>query len=246
MMRVALGKTMEASRHVIGFGLPTLGFLILLDQADGYRWSVAVLVFVALNWVTHWYNHRLVPIYCPRRIVEGEDVLCKVVTEQARLAGLPVPKIYENQAESLNAYAAGRSSQHAVIVVNSGLRCALDSCELGAVLAHELAHVRNRDALIITATVTIVGAVLAASILTGLDGWVGAVALLLPAVSWVQELRADAAAARNISDSHALVRALRKLFNVGLFTSLLLFPFHTHPPTAVRIWHLRFLAQGSA
>lgn len=242
VVRVALGRMMETPRYVIGYGLPALGLFILIDEVDGYGWAVAVLFVIALSWVTHWYNHRLVLIHRPRQIVQEEDSLYQVVAEQADLAGLPMPKVYEKQTESLNAYATGRSPQHAVVIVTSGLRHALDYYELRAAVAHELAHVWHRDGLSITATVTIVGIVQAVSILVGLHGWIGAFAFLLPVVSCAQEFRADSTATSNCGDAPALARTLRKLFDVGLFTFLFLFPFHSHPPTRARIWHLKRLA----
>ena len=96
-----------------------------------------------------------------------------------------------------------------------------------------MAHVRNRDGLVMTVAITVVGIVLAVSLLVGLDRWVGAIGLLVSVMSWLRESHADRTAAYVCGDSVALASALNKLPRSG-FLWFLLTPY-THPPTKLRI-----------
>ena len=86
-----------------------------------------------------------------RPVTEQEDLeLYRLVSEQASRAGLPMPKVYSIESDSPNAFATGRSKKHASIAVTTGIQHILNKNELGGVIAHELAHVGNRDTLIMT------------------------------------------------------------------------------------------------
>jgi heat shock protein HtpX len=81
------------------------------------------------------------------------------VAALARNAGLPEPKVYVIDTPQPNAFATGRDPNHAAVAVTTGLLETLDNEEVAGVLAHELAHIRNRDTLTMTVTATIAGAI---------------------------------------------------------------------------------------
>jgi heat shock protein HtpX len=169
-------------------------------------------------------------------VTEGEDPeLFGIVAEQASLAGLPMPKVHEIASESPNAFATGRSPKKATVAVTTGIRRILTREELGAVLAHEMAHVGNRDTLIMAMVATIAGAIsmLAfmaqiSAIFGGMRGDRGGggniigllvIAIIMPlaasiirlAISRAREYQADATGARNSGNPYALASALEKL-----------------------------------
>ena len=95
---------------------------------------------------------------------------------------------------------------------------------------------KNRDALLGTLVMVVVGGVLTISILFGLSAWIGAIVLLPTVVSWPLEFRADRSGGCLSGDPLALASALKRLDDSG-FISLLINPF-THPPTKLRVWRL--------
>ena len=209
------------------------------DRIDGDGWGVTVLVITILNGIANWCSHQVALMPRTRQITEDRDpYLYGIVSEQAQLAGLPTPKVIESPF--FTASAIGRNPKHAVLGVSSTLQGRLNRRELGAVLAHEMAHVQNRDALIMTAAVTVVGFVLAVSLLTGFHGWVGAIVLLLSVMSWLKESHADTTAAYTSGDPVALASALNKLPRTSLASS------YTHPPTSLRVWRLERLSKQKA
>ncbi len=228
--------------------LVAVGLLFMLsDLVDGYGWGVFVLVVAALNWAAYWCGHHIALMHWARQITEDRNsYLYSVASVQAELAGLPVPKVYEIRSTFPNAHAIGRGSRHAVVGVSSSLQCLLNHRELGAVLAHEMAHLRNCDALIGTWAVTFVGVILGVSMLVAPYAWIGAIVLVLPAVSWLLESRADTTAAYMCGDSGALASALKKLPRSSFLSFLLYLPFHSHPPTKLRVWRLERLAKRNA
>jgi heat shock protein HtpX len=85
--------------------------------------------------------------------------LVRLVADLAGRAGLPMPKVYLMDNPQPNAFATGRDPEHAAVAVTTGLLQMLSREELAGVIAHELAHIRNRDTLIMTVTATIAGAI---------------------------------------------------------------------------------------
>ncbi len=198
---------------------------------------IALVLALAMNFGAYWFSDRIaLGMTHARPVTEGEDPeLYGIVREQAHLAGLPMPQVYEIDTDSPNAFATGRSPRHATVAVTTGIRSILDHRELGAVLAHEMAHVGNRDTLIMAVVATIAGAISMLAMLAqfsaifgglgggreGRDNLIGllivaivmpiAAALVRAAVSRTREFQADATGAHTCGDPLALASALQKL-----------------------------------
>lgn len=116
--------------------------------------GVIIFFFIALaiNFFAFWSSDRLVLKMSKAKLVERDEdpELHDIVDEQVYLAGMPKPKVFVMETDNPNAFATGRSKNHASIAVTTGIRRILNKQELGAVIAHELAHVGNRDTLIMT------------------------------------------------------------------------------------------------
>ena len=137
------------------------GILVAVGGAFGGTTGIIIaLVFaVALNFFAYWSSDKIaLKMAHAHPVTEQENPeLYSIVSEQASLAGLPMPKVYEIQSDSPNAFATGRNPQHATVAVTTGIRRILNRQELGGVLAHEMAHVGNRDTLIMAVVATIAG-----------------------------------------------------------------------------------------
>ncbi len=121
----------------------------------------AMILAVVMNFSAYWFSDRIaLKMTKAVPITENDDPeLYSIVREQASLAGLPMPKVFLIESDSPNAFATGRSPQKATVAVTTGIRQILNREELGAVLAHEMAHVGNRDTLIMAVVATIAGAI---------------------------------------------------------------------------------------
>jgi heat shock protein HtpX len=126
--------------------------------------SPAILYFAVFlaffqSFVSYWYSDKIVLAMTGAKPVEKKDnpELYRIVENLCIAAGLPVPKIYIVDEDQPNAFATGRNKNHAVVAVTRGLLERLEKPELEGVLSHELAHIGNRDMLLQTITVTLVG-----------------------------------------------------------------------------------------
>jgi len=196
----------------------------------------ALVIAIVMNFGAYWFSDRIaLGMTRARAITENDDPeLYSIVREQASLAGLPMPKVFEIESDSPNAFATGRNPGHATVAVTTGIRRILNRQELGGVLAHEMAHVGNRDTLIMALVATVAGAIsmLAlfaqfSAIFGGMGGrgrdnnFIGLiiVAIVMPiaaglvraAVSRTREYQADATGARTSGNPLALASALQKL-----------------------------------
>jgi heat shock protein HtpX len=119
----------------------------------------AVFFSLIMNVAGYWYSDKIVLSLSGARPAtrEGFFDLYTVVENLAITAGLPLPKIYVIDDPAPNAFATGRNKTHAAIAVTSGLLSMLDRTELEGVIAHELSHVANKDTLISTVVVVLVG-----------------------------------------------------------------------------------------
>lgn len=212
------------------------------------RWlggtSGMVLAFalaLLMNSAAYWFSDKLaLTMAGAREVMLAEaPALYRMIADLARQAGLPMPRVYVIEADAPNAFATGRNPRHAAVAVTTGLMDLLDRDELAGVIAHELAHIKNRDTLISAVAATIAGAVTTiaemaqwALMLGGLGGndeeegggvaglaWGLLMIVLAPiaatliqlAISRTREFRADAAGAQISGDPLALAAALRKL-----------------------------------
>lgn len=109
--------------------------------------------------ISYWFSDRIVLAMTGARAIEKKDApeLYNIVENLTIAAGLPMPKIYLVADRSPNAFATGRDPKRAVVAVTSGILEILDRTELEGVLAHELSHIGNRDMLVSTAAVVLVG-----------------------------------------------------------------------------------------
>lgn len=121
----------------------------------------ALLVAAAMNFITYWNADSIVlNIYGAREVDETEaPALVRLVRELASRAGIPAPRVYVIDSDQPNAFATGRNPEHSAVAITCGLLQALPQEEIAGVLAHELAHARNRDTLIMTITATLAGAI---------------------------------------------------------------------------------------
>ena len=119
----------------------------------------AVFFSILMSFLSYWYSDKIVLRISKAKPVTRENAreLYNVVENLCITAGLPTPKIYLIDDSSPNAFATGRNPKHAVVAVTSGLLDILDRSELEGVLAHELSHIGNRDMLLSTMVVVLVG-----------------------------------------------------------------------------------------
>jgi len=115
-----------------------------------------------MNFVSYWYSDKIVlKMYGAQPITETDSPqLYGMVERLTQQAGLPMPKLYLMNTDMPNAFATGRNPDHAAVAVTSGLMRILDRDEVEGVIAHELAHVKNRDILIGTIAATMAGAIM--------------------------------------------------------------------------------------
>jgi heat shock protein HtpX len=195
---------------------------------------LAFLFALGMNAFAYWNSDRMVLSMYNAREVDAHSApdLYGIVAQLADRAQIPMPRVYIVESDQPNAFATGRSPQHASICATTGLLRHLNTEEIAGVLAHELGHVRNRDTLIMTITATIAGAIsmlanFAFFFRGGNDdrqnplGWVGAllVMLLAPlaamlvqmAISRTREYAADCAGAELSGHPLWLAGALGKL-----------------------------------
>ena len=145
----------------------------------GYLISGVTGMFVALGFAlvmngwAYWHSDKFVLRHYGAREVDAETApdLYGVVKLMAENANLPMPRVYIIDNAQPNAFATGRNPENAAVAITTGLMDRLDFDEVAAVMAHELAHVKNRDTLIMTVTATIAGAI---SMLANIALWFGA------------------------------------------------------------------------
>lgn len=229
--------------------------LLFIGQAlGGSTGLVIAMVFAGLmNFGGYWFSDRiLLRLYAAREITDAEAPgLHGMVRNLAMRAGMPMPKVYIIKEKTPNAFATGRNPQNAAVAVTEGLLEILDRRELEGVLAHELAHIRNRDTLVMTVAASIAGAL---SMIANMAAWAAmfgrssdgeegssnplagllgvliapiAASLVQMAISRSREFLADEAAAHATGDPYALASALRKLDTWSRRE-----PMPAHPATA--------------
>jgi heat shock protein HtpX len=138
-------------------------FLVIGDVVGGQNGMVMAFgLAVLMNFGAYWFSDKIVlRMYGAKEVSEAEAPQLHGVVRRLSLAsGVPMPKVYIIPTDSPNAFATGRNPEHAAVAVTEGILRMLSPDELEGVLAHELAHVRNRDILIGTVAATLAGAVM--------------------------------------------------------------------------------------
>ncbi len=141
-------------------GLTAL-FLAVGWLIGGQAGMLIALVFaIGTNVFAYWNSDKMVLRMYDAHEVDARSApeLYGLVEQLAARAQLPMPRVYVINNPQPNAFATGRDPQHAAVAATTGLLRTLNHQELAGVLAHELAHIRNRDTLIMTVTATIAGA----------------------------------------------------------------------------------------
>lgn len=137
--------------------------LILIGGAIGGQQGLTVALVFALvmNFVSYWFSDKIVlKMYRAQPVEESQAPgLYRMVRGLATRAGIPMPRVYVIPTETPNAFATGRNPQNAAVAVTEGIMRILDQEELEGVVAHELAHVKNRDTLTMTIAATLAGAI---------------------------------------------------------------------------------------
>jgi len=136
-----------------------MGVGYLIGGASGAM--IALVVAAAMNVFTYWNSDRMVlSMYGAHQVDERTAPdLVRMVAELAGRAGLPMPRVFIMDNPQPNAFATGRNPENAAVAVTTGLMQSLSREELAGVVAHELAHIKNHDTLLMTITATIAGAI---------------------------------------------------------------------------------------
>ncbi len=216
------------------------GLFLVVGQAIGGRQGAILALVIAgfMNFFAYWFSDRLALAMSGAQPVSPSQApeLHAIVERLARAAGIPKPRVYIIPTQTPNAFATGRNPSHAAVAVTEGILHILDWNELEGVLAHELAHIKNRDVLISSVAAVIAGAI---SYLAQMAQWalifggfrrdedddvggtIGAVvmmiiapiaaALIQFAISRSREYLADATGAKICRCPMALASALKKL-----------------------------------
>jgi len=216
------------------------GLILWIGQfLGGSQGLVVAFVFAAvMNFGSYWFSDKLVLAMYKARPVDMNEApdLYRIVQNLATRAHMPMPKLYVIPSDAANAFATGRSPEHAAVAVTEGIMRLMSWDELEGVLAHELSHVRNRDILISSIAATLAGVIMMlanmmrwAAIFGGASrderegggGILGllAMTILAPlaatliqlAISRSREYQADASGAELLHNGEPLARALEKL-----------------------------------
>lgn len=220
-----------------------LGWLIADVYNEPAILYLAIIFSLGMNVLGYWYSDKIVLKMAHARPASREEFfdLYTVTENLAITAGLPLPKIYVIDDPAPNAFATGRDQKHAVVAVTTGLLQMMNRPELEGVIAHELSHIGNRDMLLSTVVVVLVGfiAILSNLFLRSSAGWRGGrrdereggglmlivgilAAILAPisatliqlAISRKRELLADASGALLTRYPEGLASALEKIGGV--------------------------------
>ena len=142
-------------------GMTALFMVIGLMLGGKGGMMIALLVAVGTNLFAYWRSGDMVlSMYGAREVSPAsEPGLYKLTAGLARNAGLPMPKLYLIDDPQPNAFATGRDPANAAVAINTGLLQSLSRDEVAGVIAHELAHIKHRDTLLMTVTATLAGAI---------------------------------------------------------------------------------------
>ena len=213
--------------------------------------TIALIFSLLMNFGSFWFSDKIVLAMYKAKEVNRESApkFYDMVERLARQANLPMPKVYLINDPTPNAFATGRSPKKAAVAATTGILQGLSNDELAGVMAHELAHVKNRDTLISTIAATLVGSI---SYIAQMAGWIfmfgrnddregngigGLVLLILSpilamllqmAISRSREFGADRGGAEITGNPLGLASALQKIAMGNKMKPV----FHSNPTTA--------------
>jgi heat shock protein HtpX len=230
-----VGSGLKANLKIFSMLSVLTGLFIGAGFLVGGRGGMVIGLILAgiMNIGSYWFSDKLViKLYGAEEVSEEEDPeLHDMLEELADGAGIPKPRVFRNDMQVPNAFATGRSPEKGVVCVTDGLMDTLEEDEVRGVIAHELAHIRNRDTLINSVVATVAGAV---GIIAELAFWgamfggreeegdmVSALVLMIltpliatmirMAVSRTMEFRADSGAVEISGEREGLSSALQKI-----------------------------------
>lgn len=142
-----------------------LVFIILLGWLFSYLLDsnfilyIAVIISITTSVSSYWFSDKIVLASTHAEPIKKEDSpeLYRIVENLSIASGIPMPKVFLLNESQPNAFATGRDEKHAVIAVTKGLLGKLERNEIEGVIAHEISHIRNKDILLQTAVVVLVG-----------------------------------------------------------------------------------------
>ncbi|MCM3880187.1 MAG: zinc metalloprotease HtpX [Vicinamibacterales bacterium] len=214
------------------------GLLLAIGELLGGAQGLVVSFFLAaaMNFVSYWFSDKIVLKMYRAQEVGSDHRLSAVVRRLATAAGLPMPKVYIIPDPSPNAFATGRNPNHAAVAATEGILRLMSDHELEGVIAHELAHVKNRDILISSVAATVAAAIMMTARMAQFAALFGgggnrneregsnpfaliatiilapiAAMLVQAAISRSREFAADAGGAKIAGNPYGLADALRKL-----------------------------------
>jgi heat shock protein HtpX len=212
-----------------------MGVGYLIGGAGGA--TIALLIAAATNLFAYWNSDRMVLSMYGAHEVDARSApeLVDLVATLAGRAGLPMPRVFLMDNPQPNAFATGRNPQNAAVAVTTGLVQSLNREELAGVIAHELAHIKNHDTLLMTITATIAGAISMVAqfgMFFGGNrdnnhgpGIIGSIAMMIlaplgamlvqMAISRTREYAADDLGGRIVGQPMALASALVKISNAA-------------------------------
>ncbi len=136
-----------------------IGFVVSQYYQNPSILYIAVIFSIGMNFISYWFSDKIVLAMHKAKPVElkSNPELFRILENLTITAGLPMPRFFVIEDPAPNAFATGRNPEHAVVAVTSGLLNKLDRSEIEGVLAHELSHIGNRDMLVSTVAVVLVG-----------------------------------------------------------------------------------------
>lgn len=215
--------------------------LLFFGQAFGGRSGLYFALFMALlmNMIGYWFSDKIALAMTGAQEVSIHEApdLHRMVERLAMQAGIPKPRVYIIPQDTPNAFATGRNPEHAAVAVTQGILHLLSPTELEGVLAHELAHIKNRDILISSVAAVIAGAISYLATMAQWGAYLGmgrsddeeggggnligvllmaiiapiAAMLIQMAISRSREFQADATGAKIVGTGRPLANALIKL-----------------------------------
>lgn len=248
-------------------GVMTVLIVIIGSLLGGQQGMIiAFIIAVGMNFFSYFYSDKIVlKMYRASEVTPSENPqIYSMISEIAQNAQLPMPRIYIIPEETPNAFATGRNPEHAVVAVTRGLLNLMNRDEIMGVLAHEMAHIKNRDILIGSIAATMAGAIMIianmarwSAIFGGRsdddEGGIGGLGLIVMsifapfaailvqmAISRSREYHADSTGASFTGRPSGLANALEKL---GAYSGRI--PMHTNNPNTAHMFIVNPLRGGN-